>query len=133
LAIKQEFLMVKTNQQALIFALLLWGVAPAGADNIQRSSTCRWRGHRPSQAEIVPSLIVINARAQLQGGQLTPMAWHRIRLFSRTAVAGGGHSPRPTFGGMVEEQHSDELARIREHHDLGFQQDGVECRDALWC
>ena len=80
----------------MIIALLLCGAAPALAQTTpSRRSTCRCRRRsaRPGP-EIVPSLIVMNARgASLQGGKLTltGVAPNSI-VFADRPVRAAGHS-----------------------------------------
>jgi hypothetical protein len=96
-AIKKEFLMAKKSRTScLIMALLLSGIAPALAQ-----STPSTQQHMPLQKtigqakpEIVPSLIVMNARgASLQGGQLilNGVAPNSI-VFADRPVRAAGHS-----------------------------------------
>jgi hypothetical protein len=93
----KEFLMVKKNRTGCtIIALLLCGAAPALAQ-----TTASTPQHEPLQKtigqakpEIVPSLIVMNARgASLQGGKLTltGVAPNSI-VFADRPVRAAGHS-----------------------------------------
>lgn len=131
--------MVKTKRTSrMIVALLLWGVAPALAQTAPSTQQ-----HMPlqkaigqSKPEIVPSLIVINARgASLQGGllTLTGTAPNSI-VFADRPVRAAGHSLTTD---LLEEwsksnDSDDSFAKDPPNATVSvFSRDGSKVRDAV--
>jgi hypothetical protein len=135
----KEFLMTMKNRTGcMIIALLLWGAAPALAQNT--SSTPQ---HMPLQKtigqakpEIVPSLIVMNARgASLQGGKLTltGVAPNSV-VFADRPVRAAGHSLTTDLLGEWSPGNDNDESFTKDPPNATvsvFSADGSKIRDAV--